>query len=94
MMAPMRVTTTKNGSGNGAGGLDGEITLRYATSGHAMDESFKSFVDQVADLAPRIQAKKDGDAMVSLPTLFIGSHVAYQALPLDRELEPFLGCIG
>ena len=55
---------------------------------------FKSFVDQVADLAPRVRAKKDGDAMVSLPTLFVGSHVGYQALPLDRELEPFLAVLG
>ena len=35
-----------------------------------------------------IRLKKDGDATVSPPTLFIGGHVAYQALPLDRELEP------
>ena len=45
-------------------------------------------------LAPRVRSKKDGDAMVSLPTLFIGSHLAYQALPLDRELEPFLDALG
>ena len=75
-------------------GLDGDITLRYATTGHAMDERFKSFVDQMADLTPRLRVKKDGDAMVSLPTLFIGSHVGYQALPLDRELEPFLAVLG
>ena len=75
-------------------GLDGDITLRYATTSHAMDERFKSFVDQMADLAPRVRAKKDGDGMVSLPTLFIGSHVGYQALPLDRELEPFLAVLG
>ena len=75
-------------------GLDGDITLRYATAGHAMDERFKSFVDQMTGLAPRVRAKKDGDAMVSLPTLFIGSHVGYQALPFDRELEPFLAVLG
>ena len=75
-------------------GLDGDITLRYATTSHAMDQQFKSFVDQLTDLAPRVRAKKDGDAMVSLPTLFIDSHVGYQALPLDRELEPFLAVLG
>ena len=75
-------------------GLDDDITLGYATTSHSMDERFKSFADQVADLAPRVRAKKDGDAMVSLPTLFIGSHVGYQALPLDRELEPFLAVLG
>jgi len=74
--------------------LDGDIALRYATTGHAVDERFRAFVDLVADLAPRVRAKKDGDAMVSRPTLFIGSRVGYQALPLDRELEPFLAALG
>ena len=31
-------------------GLDGDITLRYATTSHAMDERFTTFVDQVVDL--------------------------------------------
>jgi hypothetical protein len=75
-------------------GLDGDITLRYATTSHAMDGRFKSFADQVADLAPGVRSKKDGDAVVSLPALFVGSHAAYQALPVDRELEPFLAVLG
>ena len=75
-------------------GLNSDITLRYATTGHAMDERFKAFVDQMGDLVPRVRAKKDGDAMVSLPSLFVGSHVGYQALPVDRELEPFLAVLG
>ncbi len=75
-------------------GLDGDIVLRYATTSHSMDDSFKAFVGQVADLAPRVRTKKDGDAIVSLPTLFSNNHVAYQALPQDRELEPFLAALG
>jgi hypothetical protein len=75
-------------------GLDSEITLRYTTSGHSMDESFKAFAHQMAELAPGIRLKKDGDAVVDRPTLFVGNHVAYQALPLDRELEPFLAVLG
>lgn len=75
-------------------GLNAETTLRYATTGHLMDEPFKAFAGLLADLAPRVRLKKDGDAAVSLPTLFIGSHVACQALPVDRELEPFLAVLG
>ena len=71
-------------------GLAGETTLRYATTGHAMDETIKDFVDLLADLCPHVRVKKEDDKMVALPTVFIGNHVAYQALPLDRELEPFL----
>lgn len=72
---------------------DGDINLRYATTGHPTDERFQSFVDQVGELVPRVRTKKDGDAMVTLPTLFIGSHVCYQALPVDLELEPFLAVL-
>lgn len=75
-------------------GLDDEITLRYATTAHPMDEPFKAFAIQMDELVPGIRLKKDGDAAVDRPTLFIATHVAYQALPLDRELEPFLTFMG
>jgi glutaredoxin len=75
-------------------GRAGDITLRYATTGHAMDEPFQAFVEQMAELVPRVRLKKDGDAKVVLPTLFIGRQVVYQALPLERELEPFLAALG
>ncbi|BBO67569.1 hypothetical protein DSCA_14990 [Desulfosarcina alkanivorans] len=75
-------------------GLDGDITLRYAARGHSMDASFEAFARQMAELAPAVRLKKDKDAAVQRPTFFIGGHVAYQALPLDRELEPFLAVLG
>jgi hypothetical protein len=68
--------------------------LRYATTGHALDETFTGFVDRVAGLVPAITLKKDNDASVALPSLFIGKQLTYQALPLDRELEPFLTALG
>ena len=71
-----------------------DVTLRFATTGHSMDERVKGFADLVASLTPNVRAKKDADAMVSLPSLFIGNRVTYQALPLDRELEPFLAALG
>jgi hypothetical protein len=74
--------------------LAADITLRYATTGHALDKRFKSFVDQFTDLAPRVRVKKDGDAMPSRPTLFIDKRVGYQALPVDRELDPFLAALS
>ena len=74
--------------------LDQDVSLRYAIADHPMDDTFKAFADQMAVLAPRIQLKKDGDALVSLPSLFVGRHTIYQALPLNRELEPFLSALG
>jgi len=74
--------------------MDADIPLRYATAGDAMDESFKDFACMVADLVPRVKAKKDGDAPVALPSLFVGSRVVYQAIPHDRELEPFLAVLA
>jgi alkyl hydroperoxide reductase subunit AhpF len=75
-------------------GRGGEITLRYTTTSHALDESFNAFARQMAELVPGIRLKKDGDAAVDRPALFIGDHVAYQALPLERELDPFLTFLG
>jgi alkyl hydroperoxide reductase subunit AhpF len=72
----------------------GDITLRYATTGHAMDEAIKQFAEQVAELAPCVQVRKDGDAVVSLPALLVGRQVVYQALPLERELAPFLAFLN
>jgi hypothetical protein len=74
--------------------LDNEVTLRYALPGNDLDGRFREFAGQLAQWVPRIQAKKESDAPVKLPTLFIGRHVAYQALPLNRELEPFLAVLG
>ena len=71
-------------------GLDSDVVLRYALCGHAQDASISAFVEQVAALSDRVRPKKENDAPVVRPTLFAGDHVAYQALPLDRELEPFL----
>jgi len=74
--------------------MDADIPLRYAATGDSMDEVFKGFARLMADLAPCVKAKKDGDAAVALPSLLIGSRVTYQALPHDRELEPFLAVLA
>lgn len=73
---------------------DADISLRYATTGDSMDEAFKDFAQMMADLAPWVKAKRDGDAPVALPSLFVGSRVTYQALPHDQELEPFLAVLA
>ena len=75
-------------------GVDKEVTLRFATVDHAMDDRFRSFADSLADLAPCVRVKKDGEAPVALPSLFVGSRVIYQALPQDRELGPFLAVLA
>jgi glutaredoxin len=74
-------------------GLDADVTIAYALTGHEMDAAVAGFATRLAELAPRVRAKKEGDAMVSRPTLFINRQVAYQALPTDRELDPFLAVL-
>ena len=75
-------------------GLSVSPALRYATAGHAMDSSFKAFVDQLTAWVPAVTAKKDGDAVVTLPTLYPSDRMAYQAIPLNRELDPFLAVMA
>ena len=68
---------------------EGEILLRYATAGHALDEAFTGFVDRVARLVPAIKPKKDNDVDVALPSLFIGEQLTYQALLYNVNWTPF-----
>lgn len=70
--------------------LDTDVVLRYATTGHDADGAFAAFVDRLAGMSARVKPRKDGDVQVPRPTLFAGPRVAYQALPADRQLEPFL----
>ena len=76
-----------------SGLLNGERSLGWATAGHESDDRFREFVQRMAELAPAVRMKKDGDATVSRPTLFVGGQVQYQAIPLDRELESFLAVL-
>lgn len=71
-----------------------EVVLRFATVGHTTDDRFRSFANSLADLAPCVRVKKDGDAPVALPSLLVGSRATYQALPRDRELDPFLAVLA
>ncbi|MGD9310278.1 MAG: thioredoxin family protein [Desulfosarcina sp.] len=77
-----------------AGEYAGDILLRYAICDHPMDHAFREFAEQFASLSPGVRAKKDVDAQVTRPTLFVGRQVAYQALPVDRELDPFLAILA
>lgn len=76
--------------GKWATSLDGQVTLRYATAGHSLDESFNTYIDQITELTTDVRKKKDGDVVVDRPTIFVDNDIAYQALPSDRELDPFL----
>ncbi len=74
--------------------LDRDLTLRWATADHPLDESFKTAASTLSELTSRVKLKKDGDASVTRPTLFVGRHTAYQALPVSRELQLFLDCLS
>ena len=73
-----------------ADSLDGDVHLRYAITNHTAADDFNAFVDGLANLSDMIKPKKDPDAEVARPTLFAAPRVAYQAIPDERELEPFL----
>lgn len=70
--------------------LTQDVTLRWATADHPLDGRFKEAAGELSEFAPHLKLKKDGDAPVPRPTLFVGRHTAYQALPVSRELQLFL----
>jgi len=59
-----------------------------------MDQQFQAYTAALAELAPCVQINRESDAAVILPALLVGSRVTYQALPLHRELDPFLAVLG
>ncbi|WP_172683975.1 hypothetical protein [Desulfosarcina cetonica] len=77
-----------------AGPIDRSLTLKYALPGHVQDATFKAFGESLAELSGCIRLKKESDVPVACPSLFIGPHIVYQALPLDQELAPFLAVLA
>ena len=74
--------------------LTENITIRFCPADDPRSDEFKSFCDELAGLTDRIEVsideKQDGNA----PSILIGNGLRYQAVPIGRELNPFLDALG
>jgi len=69
--------------------LKEDILIRLVLTGDERSRTFQDFCDALAHIVPMIKLKKEKDEDAKFPVIRIGN-VAYRAIPMDQELEPFL----
>jgi glutaredoxin len=73
--------------------LKEDIFIRLVLTEDQRSRTFQDFCEELANIAPRIKIKQEKDEDATLPVIRIGN-IGYRALPLDRELEPFLRALA
>ncbi|MBI5063197.1 MAG: thioredoxin family protein, partial [Desulfatitalea sp.] len=60
------------------------------------DAGLTQFCDRLKALAPGVTIRRPSDELFRAPALIVGRHknIAYQAVPAERELPPFLAALG
>ncbi len=73
-----------------------QITLHLSQGEGLAGDKLARFCDEFQSLVPQAQINHAPDEPFRKPALIIGRHknIAYQALPLDKELRPFLDVLG
>ncbi|WP_022667208.1 thioredoxin family protein [Desulfospira joergensenii] len=74
---------------------DGRQTIRLTSPDHEALKNFETFCEDLAFLAPSLRIKPGEQGNPSseerdLPGLIVRKNITYSALPLEKELEPFL----
>lgn len=67
-----------------------DIVIGFASAGDNRDAKIQSFCDELAQALPQVQVKTDRDTKVSYASMIVEDRIFYQAIPEERELEPFL----
>jgi glutaredoxin len=76
------------------GKLDGEIRIGFIRTEDHRSKQIQAFCEDFSHLAPGVhieRAEADGE---QLPGISIGENITYHAVPLGRELVPFLNLLG
>ena len=63
--------------------------LFMAVTSHPEQPAFDAFASELTRMAPCLRISAS-DRQRQIPTLFISDNIGYSALPVDRELTPFL----
>jgi hypothetical protein len=60
------------------------------------DARLAQFCDRLHALAPGVTIRRPSDGLFRAPALIVGRHknIAFQAVPTERELPPFLAALG
>ncbi|MBW1697037.1 MAG: thioredoxin family protein [Deltaproteobacteria bacterium] len=69
-----------------------EIGLQFTNDRRSA--AFKRFGEEISHLAPKVRIQKIHTDSDRLPAIQIGKNIRYHAVPLGRELEPFLATLS
>jgi hypothetical protein len=73
--------------------LKDDIHIDLLLTHDERSEAFQDFCDNFTGLVPKIQIKKEKDEE-SKPPLIRSDNVRYQAIPMGKELDPFLSALA
>jgi len=71
-------------------GLSSDVLLRFITTDDKRSEGLSDFCGSLSALAPKVRVVKDEGDPKDLPALVVGPRLRYHAIPLGKELDPFL----
>ncbi len=75
-------------------GLNRRINITLALSDDQQKDSFSSFCEELASLAPKVRIKKTDAGDILSSYIMINNNIRYHAIPLGEELEPFLDILS
>ena len=74
--------------------IDGEIRIGLILTEDDRSEQVQAFCENLSRLAPGVRIEKEQKEGEHAPEIHIGQNISYQAVPLGKELSPFLGALG
>lgn len=72
--------------------LKSDIRMELTITKDKRSRAFQNFCDNLSRIAPKIRTKTEKEDEAKPPVIRI-SNVRYQAIPTDKELEPFLSIL-
>jgi len=73
--------------------LKNDIRMELTITKDKRSRAFQNFCDNLSRIAPKISTKTEKEDEAETPVIRIGN-VRYQAIPTDKELEPFLSALA
>ena len=73
--------------------MENQVKIKRMTTDHAEENQFINFTDQVSSMTSNLIIKSEKGEK-KLPGFLLKENVLYSALPLEKELEPFLEALS
>ena len=74
--------------------IDGEIRIGFIRADDDRSRQIQAFCEDFRRLAPGVRIEREENDGEQVPEISVGENISYQAVPLGRELVPFLDVLG